>query len=452
MEEPSATVTAPFAPHILFGLDPMWVSASVLALTYAVIIFGRLNRAVVALIGASIVILVGALDQNEAILGISWNTIGLLTGMMILVSISRRFGLFQYLAIWSAQKANASPAGILVILQLTTAILSALLNNVSTMLLVAPVTLAITEELDVPPFPFLFAEIFACNIGGTATLIGDPPNILIGSSAGLGFNAFLINLAPIVLIVLAAQLLVVHLIWGRKLHATPESRALVMGMNAPGMIADPVLLRQSVGVIGVVLVAFLLGGMLHLEPATIALAGAAVLMLLDNWQHHDAKQAENVHSTFADVEWITIFFFIALFVVVHAVEVSGLLGLLAVRLVQATGTNMAVAGSVILWMSAGLSAILDNIPFVATMIPLIKNMAPAYGGLGRIEPLWWSLALGACLGGNATLIGAAANLTAVGVAERGGVRFSFLQYLAYGVPMTVTSIAICHIYIWLRYF
>ncbi len=442
----------PFAPHVLFGLDPMWVSATILALTYALIVAGRLNRAVAALIGAALVIIVGALDQNEAIAGINWDTIGLLTGMMILVSISRRSGMFQYLAIWAAQRAKASPAGILLMLQVTTALVSAILNNVSTVLLVAPVTLAITEELDVSPFPFLFAEIFAANIGGTATLIGDSPNILIGSAAGLDFNAFLSNLAPVIVLIFAVQTLMVHLIWGRKLSATPESRALVMGMNAPGMITDPVLLRQSVAVLGAVLAAFVLSGSLHLQTATIALAGAAVLMLLDNWRHQNAKQSENVHKTFADVEWITIFFFIALFVVVHAVEVSGLLGVLARRLVALTGSNAAAAGGAILWMSAGLSAFLDNIPFVATMIPLIKNAAPAYGGIARIEPLWWCLALGACLGGNGTLVGAAANLTVVGIAERNAVRFSFVQYLVYGLPMMIVSIAICQLYVWLRYF
>jgi Na+/H+ antiporter NhaD/arsenite permease-like protein len=244
----------------------------------------------------------------------------------------------------------------------------------------------------------------------------------------------------------------VHLIWGRTLHATPQSRALVMGMNAPGMITDRVLLWQSVLVVGAVLVAFVFAGALHLEPATIALAGAAVLMLLDNWQHRNARQSENVHRTFADVEWITIFFFVALFIVVHAVEVSGLLGVLAAKLVALTGAHIAGAGVAILWISAALSAILDNIPFVATMIPLIKNAAPAYGGPSQIDPLWWCLALGACLGGNGTLVGAAANLTVVGIAERNGVRFSFLRYLAYGLPMMVVSIAICQVYVWLRYF
>jgi Na+/H+ antiporter NhaD/arsenite permease-like protein len=337
-------------------------------------------------------------------------------------------------------------------LQLVTAAVSALLNNVSTVLLVVPVTLAMTEELEVPAFPFLFAEIFASNVGGTATLIGDPPNILIGSAAGLDFNAFLINLGPVIVIVMAAQLVAVHLIWGRKLHAAPECRALLMGMNAPGMITDPVLLRQSVCVLGFVLLAFIFSRPLHLEAATIALAGAAVLLLLDNWRHHDAKQSEKVHNTFAEIEWITIFFFIGLFVIVHAVELSGLLDLLARRLVALTGNNLAAAGSVILWVSACLSAIFDNIPFVATMIPLIKNTASAFGGPRAIEPLWWCLALGACLGGNGTLIGAAANLTVAGIAERNGIRFSFMAYLAYGLPMMIGSVLICQVYVWLRYF
>ena len=441
-----------FAPHILFGLNPMWVSLAVLAVTYAFIIAGPFNRAVVALIGAVVLILIGALDQDEAIKGIDWNTIGLLAGMMILVSISRRSGLFQYLAIAAAQRVNANPAGILLMLQLATAILSAVLNNVSTVLLIVPVTLVIAEELELPPFPFLFAEVFASNVGGTATLIGDPPNILIGSQADLGFNAFLANVAPVAVVIMAVQAVLVHLLWGRSLRASPESRVLVMGMNAPGMVTDWVLLRRSVVVMGPVLAAFVFAGPLHLQPATIALAGAAALMLLDNLKHRGAKQTDNVHTTFADVEWTTIFFFIGLFVVVHAVEQSGLLALVGDRFVALTGGNLAAAGSLILWVSAVLSAILDNIPFVATMIPLIKGMAPAFGGPNAIEPLWWCLSLGACLGGNGTLTGASANLAVAGIAERNGIRFGFVQYLRYGVPMTFISIAICQFYVWLRYF
>lgn len=446
-------MTSPsFTPHLVFGLDPMGVSVTVLAVTYAFIIVGRSNRAVVALIGAVIVILVGALDQGEAIKGIDWDTIGLLTGMMILVAISRRSGLFQYLAIWSAQRVKANPAGILLMLQITTAVLSAVLNNVSTVLLVVPVTLVIAEELDLDPFPFLFAEVFASNIGGTATLIGDPPNIMIGSQVGFDFNSFIVNVAPAALVVMVVQAIMVHLTWGRTMRASSESRALVMGMNARGMITDWVLLQRSALVMAAVLAAFVLARTLQLQPATIALTGAAALMLIDNWRLRGSKQADNVHSTFAEVEWTTIFFFLGLFVVVHAVEVSGVLGLLAGKIVGLTGARIAAAGTVILWSSALLSAIFDNIPFVATMIPLIKNMAPAFGGPAAIEPLWWCLALGACLGGNGTLIGAASNLAVAGIAERNGIRFGFARYLAYGAPMTLVSIALCQLYVWLRYF
>ncbi len=441
-----------FTPHVAFGFNATWVSLAVFAVTYAFIIAGPFNRAVVALIGAVVIVLVGALDQGEAIKGIDWDTIGLLAGMMILVSISRRSGLFQYLAIWSAQRVKANPAGILLMLQLATAILSTILNNVTTVLLIVPVTLVIAEELELPPYPFLFAEVFASNIGGTATLIGDPPNILIGSQAGLDFNAFLVNTGPVVLLIMAVQAAMIHLIWGRSMRASPESRVLVMGMNAPGMITDWVLLRRSIAVLAAVLVAFLFAAPLRLQPATIALAGAAALMLLDNWKHRGPKQADNVHATFAEVEWTTIFFFIGLFVVVHAVEASGFLSVVAGRLVTLTGGNIAFAGTIILWVSAVLSAILDNIPFVATMIPLIKGMAPAFGGPKAIEPLWWCLSLGACLGGNGTLTGASANLAVAGIAERNGIRFGFVQYLAYGVPLTLVSIAICQVYVWLRYF
>jgi Na+/H+ antiporter NhaD/arsenite permease-like protein len=441
-----------FVPQIFFGLDPMVVSTVILVVTYGVIIWDKLNRAIVALLGAAVMVVIGALDQNEALKGIDWNTIGLLTGMMILVSISRRSGMFEYLAVWSAQKAKAHPAGILLLLQVTTAVVSALLDNVTTVLLVVPVTLAITRELDVPPYPFLFAEVFASNIGGTATLIGDPPNILIGSLVGLDFNAFIIHLTPVIIVVMAAQALMIHLVWGKALKSTPARRALVMGMNAVETIRDPVLLKQSLAVLTVVIVGFVLARPLHLEPATIAMAGAAVLMFLDNWQHHSEKQSENVHRTFGDVEWITIFFFVGLFIVVHGVEVGGLLNLLAGKLVAATGGDLARTGFAILWASAFLSAIVDNIPFVATMIPLIKSMAPAFGGPDKIEPLWWCLSLGACLGGNGTLIGASANLTVAGIAERNGIPFRFMTYALYGMPMMVVSIAIAHVYVWWRYF
>ncbi|MFL5105797.1 MAG: sodium:proton antiporter, partial [Xanthobacteraceae bacterium] len=303
-----------------------------------------------------------------------------------------------------------------------------------------------------PPYPFLFAEVFASNIGGTATLIGDPPNILIGSQVGLDFNAFVIHLTPVIVVVMAAQAVMIHVLWGKEMKATPEREARVMAMKPEDAIKDWLLLKQSLVVLIVVMIAFALARPLHLEPATIAMFGAAVLMLLDNWAHLSEKASHNIHQTFGDVEWITIFFFIGLFIVVHGVEVGGLLKLLADKLVVATGGDMANAGYAILWASAFLSAIVDNIPFVATMIPLIKSMAPAYGGADKIEPLWWCLSLGACLGGNGTLIGASANLTVAGIAERNGVPFRFLTYTYYAMPMMVVSVAICHVYVWWRYF
>lgn len=444
--------TAHAVSQVYFGLNAMWVSTGILAITYATIMSEKVNRAIVALIGACVMVIVGVLDQEEALKGVDWNTIGLLTGMMILVSISRRSGMFQFLAVWSAKAARAHPAGILFILQITTAVISAFLDNVTTVLLIVPVTLAICNTLKVPAYPYLFAEIFASNIGGTATLIGDPPNILIGSQAGLSFNEFVYHLTPIILMVMTVQALIIHFLWGKDLKASPDAEAQVMQLNPADSIQDWILLKQAVVILTIVMIAFVLARPLRLEPATIAMTGAAIMMLLDNWAHHSEKAAHNIHQTFGDIEWITIFFFIGLFVVVHGVDVGGLLQLLATKLIDTTQGNMATAGYAILWASAILSSIVDNIPFVATMIPLIKNMAPAYGGADKIEPLWWCLSLGACLGGNGTLIGASANLTVAGIGDRNQVPFRFITYTLYAFPMMIVSVAICHAYVWWRYF
>jgi Na+/H+ antiporter NhaD/arsenite permease-like protein len=445
-------MTAHAASHVYFGLDAMWVSTCILAITYAVIMSEQVNRAIVALTGAGVMIIVGVLDQDEAIRGIDWNTLGLLSGMMILVSVSRRSGMFECVAVWSARVAKAHPGNILILLQVATAVLSALLDNVTTVLLIVPVTIAITGTLKVPPYPYLFAEIMASNIGGTATLIGDPPNIIIGSQVGLTFNDFIYHLAPVIVVILVVQTVMIHLLWGKSLRATRQAEATIMKMRPADSIKDWLLLKQALAVLAAVMSGFVLARELHLEPATIALTGAAVLMLLDNWSHHSEKASHNIHSTFGDVEWITIFFFLGLFVVVHGVEVGGLLHLLAGKLVAATGGSLPATGYAVLWASAVLSAIVDNIPFVATMIPLIKSMAPSFGGPENILPLWWCLSLGACLGGNGTLIGASANLTVAGISERNGVPFRFLTYTLYAAPMTAVSIAISHVYIWWRYF
>jgi Na+/H+ antiporter NhaD/arsenite permease-like protein len=252
--------------------------------------------------------------------------------------------------------------------------------------------------------------------------------------------------------VMIVQALMIHLIWGRKMQATEAAEARVLAMNPKDSIKDWLLLKQALAILAIVIVAFVLARPLHLEPATIAIFGAALLMLFDNWAHHTEKAAHNIHQTFGDVEWITIFFFIGLFIVVHGVDVGGLLALLGQKLVAATGGSLSTTGYAVLWVSAILSSVVDNIPFVATMIPLIKNMAPALGGADKIEPLWWCLSLGACLGGNGTLIGASANLTVAGIAERNGVPFRFMTYTLYAFPMMLVSLVVCHLYVWWRYF
>jgi Na+/H+ antiporter NhaD/arsenite permease-like protein len=440
-----------WVPTAPFGWDPVWVATLLLIATYAVIMSEKINRAIAALIGAGLMIMVGILNQEAAVRGIDFNTIALLTGMMLIVSITRRCGVFQFVAVWSAKKVQANPAGILIMLQIVTAMFSALLDNVTTVLLVVPVTLVITEELKVKPWPFLVALIFASNIGGTSTLIGDPPNILIGSATGLTFNDFVFNLAPIIVVIQLVTVGIFHLMWGRRLHAAPENRARVMAFSERDAITDWRLLKQSLGVLAAVIVAFVLAHPLRLEPGTIAMLGAAVLMLLYTFGKDAETQSHEVHHTFAEVEWITIFFFVGLFVVVHGVEQAGLLKMMAEKLVAATGGDLAVTALAILWVSAILSAVVDNIPFVATMIPLIKSMAPSFGGPEGLMPLWWALSLGACLGGNGTLVGASANLTVAGLAERAGHPVRFIPYMKVAFGLMLVSIAISHVYLWARY-
>jgi Na+/H+ antiporter NhaD/arsenite permease-like protein len=439
------------AGSVWFGWDPLWVSTALLVVTYAAIMTERVNRAIVALIGAGLMILTGVLTQEQAIAGEDFNTLALLIGMMILVAVSRKSGMFQYLAIWSAKAAKGSPWGILALLSVVTAVVSALLDNVTTVLLIAPVTLVITEQLKVPPYPFLFTEIFASNIGGTATLIGDPPNIIIGSAAGLSFNDFVIHLTPVVVVVLVVQIGINHLVWGRDMRTDEAARARVMAFSAREAITDRPLLHKSLFVIALVILGFVLARVIGLEAGTIALFGAALLLLLDNIGRPIDDQVQQVNHAFGEVEWITIFFFVGLFAVVAGVEHAGLLDWFAGEIIALTGGDLGVTALAILWSSALLSAIIDNIPFVATMIPVIKSMAPIFGGPEGLLPLWWSLSLGACLGGNGTLIGASANLTVAGIAERAGIPFRFLTFLKYAFPMMLMSIAISTGYVWLRY-
>ena len=439
------------AVSVIFGLNPMWVAAILFAITYVVVMTEKVNRAIVSLLAAGLMIVLGVLNQEAAIRGIDFNTIGLLIGMMVIVAITRQSGVFQFMAIWAAKKVDARPWGILVMIALVTAVTSALLDNVTTVLLVAPVTLLITEELKVSPYPYLFAMIFSSNIGGTSTLIGDPPNIMIGSATGLTFNDFAYNLLPAIVVIMAVTLIPIYFIWGRHLKAAPEDRQRVMQFNEREAITNPRLLKQCLSVIGLVIGGFVFAKALHLEAATVAMTGAALLLLLANLGRDAERQSKHVLDAFNEVEWITIFFFIGLFIVVHGVDSTGLLKLLADKMLALTGGNLTATSMIILWSSAILSAIIDNIPFVATMIPLIKAMAPTFGGPDGLLPLWWALSLGACLGGNGTLVGASANLVVAGFAERAGQPIRFMQYTLMAFPIMLMSIAISMVYLYWRY-
>ncbi len=441
----------PGQTSVILGWSPLVVATTLFVCTYLVIMSDRLNRAIVALLGAGLLILTGVLEQKEAVAAIDFNTIGLLLGMMLIVNITRRSGLFQFVAIWSAKKVDAKPWGILLMMSIVTAVFSAFLDNVTTVLLTVPVTLLITDELKVKPYPYLFAQIFASNIGGTATLIGDPPNIMIGSATGLTFNDFGLALTPAILVVMVATMIPLYFIWGRHLTATDENRRHVMSFNERETITDPRLLKQSLTVIALVIIGFMLQRQIHIEPATIAVFGAAVLLLLDNLGKPGEEQSKNVHGALSEAEWITLMFFLGLFILVHGIQKAGLIDMMAAELLAATGGDFNTTALAILWASAVLSAFIDNIPFVATMIPLIKAMAPAFGGENALLPLWWALSLGACLGGNGTLIGASANLVVAGLSERAGVTFRFVEFMKIAFPLMLLSIVISHAYLLIRY-
>lgn len=420
----------------------MLTASSIFILTYAVLMAEKFNRAVVTMLGATLLVFLGIVNQEELIEGVDFNTIGLLVGMMTIVLISQKTGMFQYLAIKSAKIAKGDPWWVLVSLGTVTALLSALLDNVTTVLLTVPVTILIADELKLDPYPFLVFQIFASNIGGTATLIGDPPNIMIGSAVGLTFLDFVLNVGVIIPLIFIATLIPFKLIYGRRLKVAAEQKARIMQFREAEAIKDVPLLKKSLFVLGLVTLGFIFHGQLHLEAATIALFGAALLVLITN---------EDFHGTMEGIEWTTVFFFVGLFGIVAGLEKTGVIESLADWMIAATGGDMVTTSLAILWLSAVASAIVDNIPFVATMIPMIKDMAPAMGGEGAIMPLWWALSLGACLGGNGSIIGASANVIVAGISERSGHPIRFFKFFVIAFPMMLLSIVISTVYLYLRY-
>lgn len=419
-----------------------WGAIVVFIITYAIIISEKVHRMVIAMAGGLVMILMGFLNQETALKeNIDFNTLGLLTGMMILVTITRRTGVFEAVAVWSASLTKGEALRLLALLSVITAAASSLLDNVTTVLLIVPVTLTLTDKLQVNPVPYLIAEIFASNVGGTATLIGDPPNIMIGSAVGLSFNDFLIHLAPICFLILFVTVGLLLLVYRNGMKIEDERRQALLELNFKDEIKDWRLLYKSLGVLGLTVLGFALHGVLHVESATIALTGGILLMLLS---------AEEPEDILLHVEWPTIFFFTGLFVLVGGLKATGVIGALANWTLTITQGNVMETSFLILWISAIASAFIDNIPFVATMIPLLQEMGQLSGV--NLEPVWWSLSLGACLGGNGTLIGASANVIVAGIAEKNGISLTFRQYMKVAFPLMLVSIIISHIYVYWRYF
>lgn len=419
-----------------------YYAIGIFLIIYALIVSEKIHRTVVAMIGGVAMIAGGIVDQETAIRHIDFNTLGLLIGMMIIVSVVSDTGLFRAIAVLAAKRAKGEPVRILILLAILTAVASAFLDNVTTVLLMAPVTFGIARQLRVPPVPFIIAQFMASNIGGTATLIGDPPNIMIGSAEkSLTFMSFIWNLAPIAGIVLLVYIPFYIWLFRKQIRTTPELKAELLRMEASDLITDRRLLAKSLTVLGLTIAGFFLHQSLHLESATVALAGAFLLLLLAG--------ERKMEEAFTRVEWTTIFFFIGLFVLVSGLVETGVIAELAARAIDWTGGDLVASSMLILWLSAIASAFLDNIPFVATMIPLIQEMGRM--GVTDLEPLWWSLALGACLGGNGTLIGASANLIAAGLSAKEGHPIRFLAYMKIGFPLMLLSIVLCSGYIYLRY-
>jgi Na+/H+ antiporter NhaD/arsenite permease-like protein len=438
-------------------MSDLMIATIIFLVTYAVIISERLHRTTVALAGGALMIAFGVLDQESALAAIDPNTIALLVGMMIIVNVLRQTGIFRFAAWGTAVALGGDPWRMMVGFALFTAGASAFLDNVTTILLIAPVTIALSDDLGLDPRPVLITQVIASNIGGTATLIGDPPNILIGGATGLDFMAFLTNLGPLVLILMPLMIGGFWLVYGRRGRLgtpAPESHHALQEAEVTGHLGDPKLLRISLIVLALTILGFFLHGALHYQAGTIAVFGAVALLLLTRIDPHDVL---------AEVEWPTIFFFIGLFIVVGGIEATGLMELIAEAVIGVVGSNVALAAIGLLWFAGIASAVVDNIPAVATLIPLTFSMSrllfPELAGLDdmalaahpSVTPLWWSLALGACLGGNGSLVGASANVVAVNIAERRGDHIGFWGFTRVGAPFALVSLVVSTIYVWIRY-
>jgi len=414
------------------------IAVGVFTITYLAIVTEKLNRTAVAMTGAFMMIVLNVEVQEKAIEHVDFNTLGLLIGMMIIVNITKRSGVFEYIAIWAAKKSKGDPWKILVSFLVITSVASAFLDNVTTVLLIVPITLVITDALELNSLPFLIPEILMANIGGTATLIGDPPNIMIGSATDLGFMDFITALGPLVIFISILTIYAFKFIYKGEYTCKESNKKMIMKMNPNLAIKDVVLMKKSLIILALTIVGFVTHQYLGYESSTVALFFASILLLISK---------VDVEDIFIDIEWPTLFFFASLFILVGALVEVGIIDMLAQKMLNFTNGETVKTTMVILWVSAIASSFLDNIPFVATMIPMIKSM----GLMSSIstEPLWWALSLGACLGGNGTIVGASANVIVSGISSKHGKPISFMSYMKIGFPIMIGSVFISSIYLYL---
>lgn len=420
------------------------IVAVVIFLTcYAIIVSEKINRSIIAMCGALLMVILGIVDLHVAFTEhIHWETITLLLGMMILVGIMNKSGIFQYIAVRTAQSAAGDPVKILVRLALLTAISSAFVDNVTTVLLITPIIIGIARILHISPIPFLITEILVCNIGGAATLVGDPPNIMIGVAAGISFNDFLIHITPVIILAMFVVITYLKHIYKKQLQVAERYQQKLMDIDPQDYIRDTALVRKSILVFILTLLGFTLHQYLHMEPAVVALSGATILMLI-------GVKESDLEEVFHSVEWGTLLFFAGLFVLVGGLIEMGLIKQAASWMIAVTGGNIGLTSMIILWGAGIASAFIDNIPLVATMIPLVRDMSVQLAlPQVAISTLWWSLALGACLGGNGTLIASSANLVVASIAVREEAPLSFMDFLKVSVPATLISLLVATIYVY----
>lgn len=415
------------------------LSIVVFAVALGLIISEKVHRALVAILGASLLIVIGVIDFDTAMGHLDFNTLGVLLGMMMFVSVVKLSGIFEFLSVKCAHLAQGDPWRLMLMFAILTACLSALLDNVTTVLLVGPMTLTMCRLLDLDPVPFFMVEIISSNVGGTATMIGDPPNIMIGSAAGFSFFDFIMVDAPVVVVIMFAIMGAFYFIYGRKMAVTADQRAAIMEIDAASYIKKPKLLKMSVVVTILVTAGFMLHGFFHIESCIIALGAAAILLLISG---------EDIEAALHDVEWTTLAFFAGLFMIVGAMTETGVIGSIANWLIDITHGEMFLTMMVLLFGSAVVSAFLDNIPFVATMIPILLAMESA--GMD-VTPLWWAVSLGACLGGNGTLIGASANVVLSDVSKKAGHEITFISFMKVGFPIMCLTVVIAAIYLFFRF-